>query len=242
MGGLTIDQCYERLGWYGKLSAAGDFVHRRIDGELINFWYQWINQSLQQQKQALRHENASRYLQAPIWNFVLPTTLSPDKNTLQIGCLAPSQDRVGRLFPLLVTLVVGAEQYHPQLIDGSARFLQTMGKMLRVATQQGCSVPQFDAALIDATPCITPMIQVAAPVQQGDDAILSILNFGHETPPIAHIEEERLAWPELSKCFHPHSQNSYWWTNQATGAAHRALVHGGGLTPLLFGRLFLEHA
>ncbi|HLS42948.1 MAG TPA: type VI secretion system-associated protein TagF [Paenalcaligenes sp.] len=238
---LSIDELYEGLGWYGKLMAAGDFVHRRLDNALLNFWYQWLSQSLQQQKNLLRQAPA-QYKQAPVWNFVLPAALSPDKEQLQIGCIAPSQDRVGRQFPLLISLAVPAEHYDPQLLKGSARYLQTMGKLLVVATQQGCSVQQFDLAVLEAQACITPMLQQPEPVTQGDDAILSILNFGHENPPVARIEEEQLAWPELPQCFHPYSHNSYWWTNQATGAAHRALVHAGAPTSSLFGRLFLGQA
>lgn len=236
MESLDLDGLYQQLGWYGKLPTAGDFVHRRIDSGRIQFWHQWIEQSLLPYKQAVNEAHC--YPTAPVWNFVLPASLLEGGAFMQMGCLAPSLDRVGRIYPLVITLQIPTQCYQKTLLQGAARYFQQMGRLAYQAIQQRYSVPQFDAFLVELAPCMTAMLHQPLTNVENEGAILSILNAGHERPPLIQLEEDPLAWPELVDCFHPQTMHSYWWTNQATGAAHRAVVHGGRLTPLLFQRLF----
>lgn len=238
MAPLTIDQLYAGLGWYGKLSSAGDFVHRRVDRQLIQFWHTWISHSCLSLKNNTGLAWSTQYLQAPIWNFVIPASLSPDGQTWQLGAIAPSQDRVGRLYPLLIVLALPAQSYNKQMLAGSHRYLSSVGQLLRQATQLRCSVPQFEAELGDRLSSLAPLLhqEAAVPVRAHD--ILDILNAGHSQAPLASLPNETLSWPDLEQVFHPHGTHSYWWTNRACGAAHRALTHAGSLSPILFNRLF----
>lgn len=233
-----IDDLSRALGWYGKLPAAGDFVRRRLSSEVVNWWHRWLELGLPNVKENYARQNL--FFHAPIWNFALPA--SHGCEMVQIGCIAPSRDRVGRLYPLLVSLYVPPAYYEPQLIAGSSRFYQQAGQCLLKAVSLGCSVDQFDRSLVDSNLTMTAMLKRQTTLEtapQGGD-ILSILNEGHSEVPTEQLEEEGSSWPNLAGFFDPRGSNSYWWTNQATGAALRAQVHGGAPNIALFKTLFLS--
>lgn len=234
----SIDELSRAVGWYGKMPASGDFVRRRLSSELVNWWHRWLEQALPYLK--MHPSSQSMFFHAPIWNFALPASHGTDM--VQLGCIAPSRDRVGRLYPLLVSLSVPQHYYEAQLLEGSSRFYQQTGQSLLQAVSLGCPVEQFDKSLGGLSLTMTAMLKrktVEEPVQCGGD-ILSILNAGHDEPPVERIEELNSAWPDLAKYFDPNGSNSYWWTNQATGAALRAQVHGGAPNSALFKTLFLH--
>lgn len=233
----SIDDLSRALGWYGKLPAAGDFVRRRLSSEVVNWWHRWLEMSLPNLKE--NHSSQAMFFHAPIWNFILPA--SHGSSMVQMGCIAPSRDRVGRLYPLLVSLYLPPDYYDPQLLAGSSRFYQQAGQSLLQAVSLGCSADHFDRSLGDISLAMTTMLKrntATEPVSSGGD-ILSILNAGHEEPPVERIEEVNSSWPDLANYFNPTGSNSYWWTNQATGAASRAQVHGGAPNGALFKTLFL---
>lgn len=234
----SIDELSRAVGWYGKMPAAGDFVRRRLRSEVVNWWHRWLEQALPHLK--INPSSQSMFFHAPIWNFALPASHGVDM--VQLGCIAPSRDRVGRLYPLLVSLYMPVQYYESQMLEGSSRFYQQAGQTLLQAVSLGCSVEQFDKSLSSIPLTMTAMLKrktVEETVQSSGD-ILSILNAGHEEPPVEKIEELSSAWPDLAKYFNPNGSNSYWWTNQATGAASRAQVHGGQPNNALFKTLFLH--
>ncbi|NLN69036.1 MAG: type VI secretion system-associated protein TagF [Alcaligenaceae bacterium] len=240
MTGISIDRLAASLGWYGKIPSSGDFVHRRFDPSLMNGWHRWISQGLLSLKGMSVADSAQTYLKAPIWNFVLP--VMQDSHVVQMGCITPSRDRVGRLYPLLAVLPVSVDDFNKQLIDGSARFYQYLGSQLFSAVSYGCSIAQLEHAIQEARVCMTPMLARSARLQAASSgqgsAILDILNAGHENAPIEKINDEVSSWPGLGDYFNPYSHNSYWWTSQASGAGQRTLVHGGTLNVTLFNTLF----
>lgn len=234
----SIDELSRAVGWYGKMPAAGDFVRRRLGSEVVNWWHRWLEQALPQ----LKREPSSQqvYFHAPIWNFALPA--SHGSSMVQLGCIAPSRDRVGRLYPLLVSLYVPTVYYNPQLIIGSARFYQLAAQSLLRAVSLGCSAEQFDASLGQVSLTLTSMLKRQAldiTANEGSD-ILSILNEGHVEAPLEQLDEQLETWPDLALYFDPMGTNSYWWTNPITGAASRAQVHGGAPNNALFRTLFLH--
>lgn len=191
------------------------------------------------------HSNSvvDAYMRSPIWNFVLPA--KQGLTWMQMGSIAPSRDRVGRLYPLLISLVVPSAAFEKQLIEGSARFYQYTGQALLQAVGRGCSPQQFEASVQSAHLSMSGMLERSASQQEattmsGGD-ILSILNEGHDAPPGERLEHELLRWPELSLYFEPEASSSFWWTNSATGAAHRSVVHGGAPNTTLFETLFVRH-
>ena len=89
----------EAPGWYGKLPGMGDFAHRRIPETLRAAWDRWLQNGLSRLR--VRHADwTARYLEAPIWCFVLGNDVIGAK--CWIGVVMPSVDGVGRYFPFTV--------------------------------------------------------------------------------------------------------------------------------------------
>ena len=242
MGGISIDQLSDSLGWYGKMPSSGDFVHRRLDQGLIGWWHRWLSSGLIAMHESGLLSAEQEYMSAPIWNFLIPASLGCDR--VQMGCLAPSRDRVGRVYPLLAVLHVPAAQYEAQQVSGSGRFYEHLGRSLLAAVGHGCSATQFEQNIQGARGTLTQMLTRASTQMTEDDGssdILDILNGGHETAPIEKLNQNDSRWPELALCFNSDAHNSYWWTNQANGAAQKSLVHGGALNITLFNSLFITH-
>lgn len=220
------------VGWYGKIPAAGDFLHRRVSREVIAWWDKWLQLSLSgawSQADGLRRA----YAQAPMWNFVVPAGAGPGQ--VQLGCIAASHDRVGRRYPVCAVLELPADDYTPALLDGAAGFFRQLGMALMGAVRNGYGADQLEHAVDGAAGRFS---RVPAPRSDGGGDIMSILD-----PQGAGLTSvDRLAWGDLPLCFNPHAHTSYWWTNQVDGAPLRTYVHGGALNASLFSTLFVPAA
>ena len=227
-----MDDARGQLGWYGKIPASGDFVHRRLSRELIAWWDRWLQYGLAAMKQAPDDSAARSFASAPIWNFAIPA--GPSGRGAQLGCLAPSRDRVGRAYPLCVIMPIAENDYHSSILDGASDYYRKIGASILTAVRHGCATEQFDREL--------QTIQIPGAVQpvarsSGSD-IMDILNAGLETAAEPVAARRLTAWPDLPFCFNPSSHTSYWWTNQIDGAALQTYIHGGAFNATLFTRLF----
>lgn len=227
----------EQMGWYGKLPAAGDFLHRRMPHELQVWWDRWMNNGLIVFR---RHPDVMTrlYAVAPVWNFLIPATLGVDE--LQMGCLAPSCDRVGRYYPICVTLRLPVAAYSSALLDGAAAWYWQCGSSLLRAIRHGTSPDQLDDELRRGA-----RHGFAPPARGGVDDILSVLGAHAVGAPGAAAGDggpapQMLNWPELPLCFNPQGNMSYWWTNQSDASPLRMVAHGGGLNVPLFSKLFSQ--
>ncbi len=242
-GGRTMRSNAENgdsVGWYGKMPAAGDFVHRRLPRGLIAWWDKWLQYGLAALRNSIDDGAERAYLTAPIWNFAIPA--GPGAGGVLLGSIAPSRDRVGRAYPLCAMYPVPADSFQRDHLAQSGDFYRQLGSGLMSATRNGCSPDHLDRTLLGVE--IPARLPDAAPVNAASSAasdILDILNAG--VPPAASAAPAQdtralAAWPDLPACFNPSSHTSYWWTNQADGAALQTYVHGGALNATLFLRLF----
>jgi type VI secretion system protein ImpM len=87
-------------GFYGKLPALGDFVHRRLSRDLIEAIDAWLQQALAQSRNAMDDAWLNAYLISPLWCFALQKGVVSEEAWL--GVMMPSVDRVGRYFPFLI--------------------------------------------------------------------------------------------------------------------------------------------
>lgn len=82
----------------GKLPAHGDFIARGVFGGARDSVDAWLAQSGQAAREAFGEDWQDRFDLAPPWRFV-----RPDANGgWEAGAIAPSVDKVGRRFPLLL--------------------------------------------------------------------------------------------------------------------------------------------
>lgn len=228
-----MDKLRAPLGWYGKIPASGDFVHRRLPREQIAWWDRWLQFGLAALKAAPDGGASRSFATAPIWNFAIPSGSSG--GGVQLGCLAPSRDRVGRAYPLCVVSTIADAAYDPSMLDSASEYYRKIGASILSAVRHGCATEQFDRELQAVPP---PFVTARpAPSTSGRD-IMDILNAGRETAAEPLSSHGLAAWPELSLCFNPSSHTSYWWTSQVDGAALQTYIHGGALNAALFTRLF----
>ena len=208
-------------GWYGKLPSTGDFLRHRLSEKHIAPWTHWFQQGLMHwhsQEQAA----TSWFLQAPVWNFVLPVT--PGVQQVQMGCLIPGRDRVGRQYPICVQLAFNPLEWSPQILSQAGEWYEQVGRTLLHAVRNGYSAEQLDTALL-----AIPGPRLSEPEQRSD--ILDVIGYEAEG-------QSTLGWQQAADCFDPQRQTSFWWTNRADGYPLYTHVHSGNLTGQLFTLLF----
>ena len=132
---------YTAPGWYGKLPSTGDFVHHRLSEQQISPWNHWFQQGLMHWHQQAWSFSAN-FLHAPVWNFVLPVTAT--RPQIQMGCLLPSCDRVGRDWPLLALHSFPLRQWHPAQLTISGDWFQDLGATLLRAVQNPLNGEQLE--------------------------------------------------------------------------------------------------
>lgn len=90
------------FGWYGKLPARGDFVGRGLPRAWLRAWDAWLQRAIAQAAGELGEATLRDALAAlPACQcLVLPQRTG---DPVWCGVLVGSTDRVGRVFPLLVT-------------------------------------------------------------------------------------------------------------------------------------------
>jgi serine/threonine protein phosphatase Stp1 len=85
-------------GLYGKLPSHGDFVLRELPQNFVQPWDNWLQASIVEARRALADEFANVWAAARPWRFRLPAGACGDLSV--VGVLLPSEDLVGRQFPL----------------------------------------------------------------------------------------------------------------------------------------------
>lgn len=89
-------------GFFGKLPARGDFIGRHLPKSFLDPWDTWLQAAIAQSRTQLAEMWREYYCTSPIWRFALgPGSCGPVGYT---GILMPSVDRVGRYYPLAITI------------------------------------------------------------------------------------------------------------------------------------------
>lgn len=93
------------FGYFGKFPALGDFVRGGVSRRFVEAWDAFLQAGFLASREALGDSWREAYQTAPIWRFALGAEVI--KGGPFYGVMMPSQDAVGRLFPL--TLVAQGE-------------------------------------------------------------------------------------------------------------------------------------
>lgn len=92
----------QAAGWFGKLPTVGDFATRRLDGDFVQVWDNWLSTGLARLRTEDDGQWLGAYLASPTWRFMLTPGFLPAPLQTQTwaGVVMPSVDRVGRYYPL----------------------------------------------------------------------------------------------------------------------------------------------
>lgn len=89
-------------GFYGKIPAFADFVHRRLPMSFIEPWSAWLDRSLAESRVEIGERWVEVYLSSPPWRFALDPGIAGPAGW--VGVLASSVDEVRRCYPITVVL------------------------------------------------------------------------------------------------------------------------------------------
>lgn len=103
-------------GLFGKVPAHGDFVRRGLPTSFVGPWDSWLQEGMAAARERFGPRWAELWDGAPPWRFALPAgACGPDAVA---GVLLPSEDMVGRRFPI----TLAALQAHDDPLPGPAWF------------------------------------------------------------------------------------------------------------------------
>lgn len=204
------------FSWYGKIPGAGDFVSRRMPYALQQFWDRWCVAGVDALRAGNHFSGWEFWRGTPKWAFLLPA--QPGIAFGQVGLLAPSCDRVGRNFPLLVTA---------PLVNGSAEALLPRAASLGLAWSDVTAHAQMGRQGIDVLDARleSALVDVLASEPATDD--------GDRTLP-SGMNPSNLPWPNLEATFDPQGVESYWWSVPPASTGFRARTHIGALNGMHF--------
>lgn len=91
-------------GLYGKVPAHGDFVRRGLPSSFVTPWDSWLAAGIAVARGQLGAQWEAAWDSAPAWRFALPPgACGPDAVA---GVMLPSQDQVGRRFPITLAALL----------------------------------------------------------------------------------------------------------------------------------------
>lgn len=154
------------IGWYGKLPALGDFLHRNLPDAFMPAWDAWLQSGMAAAAREHGEEWRNDFLRFPVWYFLrtLPAVRDDDAQSGPMpdcafaGMLIPSADRVGRLYPLTIAFAIPAplfERMNFGELEGRLEDIET----LALAVLNDDNLPGFEQALA----VLPPMRAAGAP-------------------------------------------------------------------------------
>jgi len=211
-----------QIGWYGKVPAEGDFLQRRLPKVVVNRWADWFHSGLLNLQQEWPGNGTHAFNRAPVWNFAIPAPLG--NQYVQMGCVLPARDRVGRYYPVCAMRLWNLNDWHQRQLHTAAQWYHQLSQTLLNGVRNGCSAAQIDQALL-ALP------ELPIPAATGESEILSIIGLPHQP-------ENRSVWQQAANGFEPTQYISFWWPHQADVRPLSPHAHSGNFTVQLFSLLF----
>ncbi|MDR6934908.1 type VI secretion system-associated protein TagF [Luteibacter sp. 3190] len=87
-------------GFHGKLPGVGDFVQRRVPGDFVEPWDRHWQMRLAAMADRDGDDWRQRFLAIPATRFALASHVCGPR--AWVGVVAPSRDRAGRVYPLVI--------------------------------------------------------------------------------------------------------------------------------------------
>lgn len=210
------DRRIQSFAWYGKLPSAGDFISRRMPYGVQQFWDIWLAAGMESLKELHPVNGWAVWGTMPKWAFLLPC--QPGLPIGQLGVLAPSCDRVGRVFPFLATTTIVADNAANVLPRAGAISLAWSG-VIADAQSSRSQVEVVDTRLAEA---LATTLAEVAPEPDGDVTLPQGVN------------PTSLPWPGLAETFDLGGSESFWWSVPPASTGFRARTHYGPLNATQF--------
>lgn len=119
-------------GLLGKLPAHGDFLRRALPEDFVAPWDDWLQSGVASLRDGLEDADfAEAWDAAPVWRFLLPAGACGASRVA--GVILPSEDLVGRRFPLTLAALLPAEA--PAPAEAWFDQLQAAGQQARAQAQ-----------------------------------------------------------------------------------------------------------
>jgi type VI secretion system protein ImpM len=211
------------VGWYGKLPSTGDFAGRGLNRDCVQTLDTWLQNGLAQLRLRLP-DWQSFYVSAPCWSFLVPAKILAPHPVF--GCIAPSADRVGRLFPIVTIGSVGASAMIHQYLPPKGRFHLQCTELIELAISRQTPIEEFDQQLETIEAELGAVQRSLAQRSNIANDILDILG-ANATPmddntivplqnddPLTRRNLQLLT--QRLKDFDGTGNESYWWSNIGT--------------------------
>ena len=219
------------LAWFGKLPVAGDFVSRHMPYAVREFWDQWCGDGMEALKAGSVSSGLGVWGRTPMWAFALPC--QPGVPHAQLGVLAPSCDRVGRVFPFLVVVPLHPGQQE-LLLDHAPRLASGWSEVVAQAQEARTDIENLDARLrgvlmqsLDPMPAAPARDEEKSPQAARPEQDLDSTR-PLDLDPLPH------GWPLLSGRFDPNGAASYWWSVPPERTGFQSRTHNGPLRTVHF--------
>lgn len=134
------------VGAFGKIPKAGDFVRAGFSNEVTRAFEEWLHKSVLYAHE--KHGSAWKqpFVAGSMYAFAFRVPVAADRSGLIAGVLQPSQDSVGRAFPLAIYAMVDDATAKEQ----PAALPLQLGEFLDQAAALAMDVSTLDASMLDA--------------------------------------------------------------------------------------------
>ena len=224
---MSGPQLIGQPAWFGKLPAESEFFNRRVSAGFDSGVEDWMREGMRHVSVVDPEDWRERYLVTPLWHFAM--TADVWSRHPIIGCVAPSTDRFGRSFPLIVLQAFRSEALGallPPLCD----WFVDLDRIVRSCIGDALSSEEFDQSLLELSHTVD------IPGVESTTGILRDL--GISEPGTTGKRRLHFSWPELKDQFPQRRHRSFWWAETAPSQPARQIVHAGRPDSALFGLLF----
>jgi type VI secretion system protein ImpM len=186
----------KRVGYFGKMPKAGDFVSRNVDAPVKDGFDRWLQASISESRAQMKDSWTSAFLTAPIWRFLLHKQFNDSKSVL--GVMIPSVDKVGRYFPLAVLIELSNLELDRNTLAAADKMLNEFEDLLMGALSE-----EFDQDYFDYQVGVAARKYVDKPAPTFDDGASGFQGFDAAAQDGALLRNH---------------EGSIWWTE---GSDHR---------------------
>jgi len=147
---MTLMKGRHVAGWFGKMPSLGDFSQHGLSTNFVSLWDDWLAHCMLASRSMLGDDWLDAYLNSPIWRFILLSGVV-DENSWA-GILMPSVDKVGRYFPLTLSIAIPQQSNDTGFsIARSIAWVESLEQIALDILEPGMS-PNELALRLDATP------------------------------------------------------------------------------------------